>query len=120
MAFVTKPDRFGSDAIIQGRVADPHGFVTNHDAVDGLHGPITLYFSVTGLRQLAAKHPQVGLVLREEADAASAHANALQAEVDQLRARVAELEAREERIAGLSRDGFKVQRVMGRPTKEKA
>lgn len=113
--FVNKPDRFSQDVIVPGRVTDPNGFVTLHRSLDGLHGPIQVYFSVTGLRQIAEKHPQVGLVSRDEAAAETARANTLQAELDQANARIAELEANAERIAGFARDGFKVQKVVGRP-----
>jgi hypothetical protein len=116
--FVSKPDRFSSDIIIPGRVSDPDGFVTEHREIDGIAGPIKIFFSVTGLRQLAEKYPQVGLTSVERLNEAYDRANSLEAERDELRARVEELEAREERIAGLSRDGFKVQKVMGRPKVE--
>jgi hypothetical protein len=116
--FVSKPDRFSSDVIMPGRVSDPHGFVTEHRELDGLNGPIKVYFSVTGLRQIAERYPQVGLVSSDLLDKADAKLEQLAAEVAKLHARVEELEAREARIAGLSRDGFKVQKVMGRPPKE--
>jgi hypothetical protein len=116
--FVSKPDRFSSDIIIPGRVSDPDGFVTEHREIDGIAGPIKIFFSVTGLRQLAQKYPQVGLVPAERLGDLEDELHRLQDEVDRLQHRNEELEAREERIAGLSRDGFKVQKVMGRPKGE--
>lgn len=113
--FVNKPDRFSQDVIVPGRVTDPNGFVTLHRSLDGLHGPIQVYFSVTGLRQIAEKHPQVGLVPADDVRRLHLENDALRAELDQANARIAELEANAERIAGFARDGFKVQKVVGRP-----
>lgn len=121
MPFVDKPDRWSSDAIIPGRTVDPDGWVTEHTVIEGLHGPITLYFSVGGLRLLADRYPQVGLVSKAELTSRDhALAEALTA-VQQLKLERDELKAKLERISGLQRDGFKVARVQGRPpTKTKA
>lgn len=113
--FVTKPDRFSSDIIIPGRVADPVGFVTENRVVEGLTGPITIYFSVTGLRNLAGRYEQIGLVPREDYARVEQEADEAREEIQRLRARLEELEAKQERIIGLSKDGFKVQKQMGRP-----
>lgn len=118
MAFVRKPDRFSSCVIVPGRVSDPHGFVTDHRELDGINGPIKVYFSVTGLRQIADKHPQVGLVRVEKLDDARAEAERLAEELEAAQDRITELEAAHDRIAGFVKDGFKVQKVMGRPKKE--
>lgn len=115
MPFVAKPDRFSQDIIVPGRVTDPHGFVTEHREIDGLNGPIKVYFSVTGLRRLAERYPQVGLVPADRLKDVEDELHRLQDELEQTRDRALELEARTERIAGLSKDGFKVQKVMGRP-----
>jgi hypothetical protein len=118
MAFVRKPDRHSSCVIIPGRTADPHGFVTEHRELDGIGGPIKVYFSVSGLRQLAERHPQVGLVPAHKLEDAHRRIEQLEAELDNLRDRAAELEAQQERIAGIVKDGFKVQKMMGRPKQE--
>lgn len=118
MPFVTKPERFSSDIIIPGRVSDPHGFVTEHREIDLPGGLQMVHFSVTGLRQLASRYPQIGLVPEASFDEAVRVAAEAMAEAEQLRAQVAALEARQERIAGFAADGFKVQKVLGRP-KEK-
>jgi hypothetical protein len=121
MPFVAKPDRFSSDAIIPGRVDDPLGWVTEHTTLEGINGPITLYFSVTGLRQLAEKYPQIGLVSAEELETLTKELACVALSLEQAEARADEAEAKLERISGLQRDGFKVARVQGRPpTKQKA
>lgn len=83
--WVPKLDRFVSDIIIAGRTQDPQGFVTEHRSLDGLHGPIPVVFSVTGLRQLAKRHPQVGLVPKVDLDNALMQVHALEVERDQMR-----------------------------------
>lgn len=113
--FVARPDRFSSDAIIAGRVTDPDGFVTEHRELEGVNGPIKLFFSVAGLRQIADRYPQVGLVRAEVLEQAEEEGDAFKREAEQLRARVFALEAKQERIAGFAADGFKVQKVIGRP-----
>lgn len=118
MTWVPKPDRFGSDAIIAGRVSDPDGFITEHRALEGLHGDITLYFSVAGLRQMAAKHPQVGLVSKKEFDDAWNLILGLKNKVLEAEARVAELEAFKASVAGITREDYHIRKPMGRP-KEK-
>jgi hypothetical protein len=116
--FVSKPDRFSSDIIMPGRVHDDDGFITENRVIEGLTGPITIYFSVAGLRQLAARYPQLELVRTSDAMAALDEAEALREEVQRLQARVEELEANEERIIGLRKAGFTVQRKMGAPKKK--
>jgi DNA-binding ferritin-like protein len=113
--FVRKPDRFSSCVIVPGRTSDPEGFVTEHRELDGISGPIKVYFSVTGLRLLAERYPQVGLVPAEKLDAAKQRIEQLEADLDNIRERAAELETQQERIAGIVKEGFKVQKVMGRP-----
>lgn len=120
MAFVSKPDRFSSDVIIPGRTSDPDGFVTLHRELEGAQGPIKVYFSVAGLRQIAAAHPQVGLVSAGHAKDVEDELYRLQDELDRAQTRIAELEGRQERIAGFARDGFRVQKVQGRPPAKEA
>lgn len=115
MPFVTKLGRFSSDIIIPGRTSDPQGFVTEYREVEGVTGPLTIYFSVTGLRLLAQRYSQIGLVPAEVADANFQLALDLKNRVLELEAERDELLAKQERIAGLAQDGFKVQKVMGRP-----
>lgn len=119
MSFVSKPDRFGSCAIIPGRVSDDDGFATENTIIEGLHGPITLYFSATGVRQLAQRYPQLALVPKGQLELAREHL----ASTETLLAEAVEaLEAAEvqlDRISGLQREGFKVVRVMGRPPLKK-
>lgn len=79
----------------------------------------TPWIGLSTVRELALKHAdRVGLVEAERlADVEEAFSRA-QREVKRLNDRVAELEAKQNRIAGLVADGFKVQKVMGRPPKE--
>lgn len=118
MPIVSKPDRFSSCAIIPGRTADPEGFVTEHRDLEGLHGPITLYFSVTGLRQLADRYPRVGLVRAEQLGAAEEALDNALAEAARLKDYIAELERFKESVAGLTRHEYQIRKPMGRP-KEK-
>lgn len=115
MPFVRKPDRFSSDVIIPGRTSDPDGFVTEHRELDGIGGPIKVFFSVAGLRQLAKKYPQVELVPKADSDANFQLALDLKNKVLELEAERDELLAKQARIAGFAADGFKVQKMMGRP-----
>lgn len=118
MQFVRKPDRFGSDAIIPGRVADEDGFVDVQNTIDGLRGPVPIYLSVSGLRLIAERYPQVGLASRTAMSNAADLAEARWRQVQELEARNAELETQLERISGLAADGFTVVRKQGRPPKK--
>lgn len=120
MQFVDKPDRFSSDIIVAGRVRDDIGFVRLDGIIEGLTGPIVPFLSATGLRLIAKRFPQLGLV--DAADAAS-----VQLAYDQLRAELArvaaerdDLAAKLERINGLRKDGFQISRTQGRPRKVEA
>lgn len=115
MPFVRKPDRFSSDVIIPGRTSDPDGFVTEHRELDGIGGPIKVFFSVAGLRQLAKKYPQVGLVPATVAETLAAATTELHQRLADVTAERDELLAKQARIAGFAADGFKVQKMMGRP-----
>lgn len=118
MPFVAKPDRFSSCIIIPGRMADPDGFVTEHREIDGLMGPIKVYFSVAGLRQLAQRYPKVGLVPRNALDSALATIAAGQQQVAAMQERIDELEAFKASVAGVTREDYQIRRPIGRP-KEK-
>lgn len=115
MPFVSKPDRFSSDAIIPGRVSDPQGFVTEHTVIEGINGPVVLYFSVGGLQLLAERYPQIGLAPAAELDAKDEALTSALSEVMRLRLERDNLQGKLDRISGLQRDGFKVARVQGRP-----
>lgn len=108
-------DRFASDLIIPGRTSDPKGFIDLLSSVDGLRGPVAKVLSVTGLRDLAAKHPQIGLVTAETLEKAEAYSRELEDALLDANARVAELEEQAGKIAGLVKYGFVVKKVMGRP-----
>lgn len=79
----------------------------------------TPWIGLSTVRELALKHAdRVGLVEVERLEDAEEAFRRAQREVKRLNDRVAELEAKQNRIAGLVADGFKVQKVMGRPPKE--
>lgn len=118
MPFVDKPDRFSSDAIVPGRTSDPNGFVTEHTVIEGITGPVILYFSVSGIRQLAARYPQIALVPKSELDNMVARYGEVVSALDQVKAERDELREAHDRIAGLRRDGFTVQKKAGAPVKK--
>lgn len=118
MPFVSKPDRFSSDAIVPGRVTDPNGFITENTVIEGIHGPIILYFSVSGLRQLADRYKQIGLVPRKALELVKEEFDELEEEYNEAIRERDEAKAKLDRISGLQRDGFRVARVQGRPPKK--
>lgn len=120
MQFVDKPDRFSSDMIVPGRVRDDIGFVRLDSVVDGVTGPIVPYLSTTGLRLIASRFPQLGLVDADRARDAESALAALQEIHEKVTAERDELQAKLDRINGLRRDGFQISRVQGRPKKVEA
>jgi hypothetical protein len=111
MFHVSKPARHtapGSCVIIPGRHHDDLGFVDTTTELEGIGGPLRIYLSVTGLRQVAARLPQVGLVPVLDYERALAEADAAREEVQRLQTRLSEYEDQLGRISGLSREGFEV------------
>lgn len=117
--FTSKPDRFSSDLILAGRVSDEGGFIDLQNPLDMPSGFKQALLSITGLRQLAAKHPQIGLVPAEHLAAAEDRLAELEAEISRLQEVVTTHEEREARITGLAADGFTVTRRTG-PLPKKA
>lgn len=105
------------DLFSPARRSDPLGIVLGPQLDGGQ--TYTPWIGLTTVRELALKHAdKTRLVPAEQLyNARNAHAAAL-TEIQELRARVEELEAQQERIAGLTKDGYRVQKVMGRPKKE--
>lgn len=118
MQFVDKPDRFSSDVIVPGRVRDDIGFVRLDQVIDGVTGPIVPYLSATGLRLIADRYPQLGLVDAAEHDALQVEHESLKLDADELRAERDDLRAKLDRINGLRRDGFQISRTQGRPPRK--
>lgn len=114
--FVTRPTPHsapGACVIVPGRRADERGFVDTGTELDGLRGPLHIYLSAEGIRLLAQRHSQLGLV-DEATLRASEHRNAaLQEQLTAARAEVEQLRASQDRIAGLARDGFIVHKQKG-------
>lgn len=118
MQFVSKPDRFSSDIIIPGKIRDDSGFVRINTTLEGVTGPIVPYLSITGLRLIAQRVPEVGLVPRADLDSLQLAYDQLSELLDSaVEARDA-LQAKLDRINGLRKDGFQISRIQGRPRKE--
>ena len=102
------------DLFSPARLEDPRGVVLGAP-LDGGSSYVP-WIGLTTVRELALQHAdKVGLVERADLDVQIARTNALRDQNERLRARVEQLEEQQERIAGLVRDGFKVQKIMGRP-----
>lgn len=118
MPHVAKPDKFSQDIIIPGRVSDPDGFITEHREIEGLTGPIKVYFSVNGLRHLASKYPVIGLVPATEVALRDKQIADLESALTEANKELDALRAQTDRIAGFAAEGYRIQKIMGRP-KEK-
>jgi hypothetical protein len=102
------------DLFSPARRSDPLGVILGAP-LDGGQS-YTPWIGLSTVREIALKHAdKVGLVPVERLDDAEDEIGRWQNAAEQAQARVAELEATQDRIAGLARDGFKVQKVMGRP-----
>ncbi len=120
MLFASKPPAYsepGHCLILPAKRSDPEGGVQLQTQIEGLRGPLTLWLSYTGLRQLAEKHPRLGLVPREKLAKAEEERDLLETLLAASEAKVEQLEADAERIIGLRRAGYVVQKANGRPPK---
>lgn len=116
MHFQPKLDRFSQDLLLPGRLTDNRGWIVGDGFIEGLQGPIQRAVGVETIRQIAFRYPEeTGLTDVELANQQAIEIEVLEATVEELRAQIEQLEARQERISGLARDGFKVQKVQGRP-----
>src|ERR1044072_7802910 len=104
--FVAKPDRFSSDAIIPGKLTDERGFITEGHVIEGVRGPVQLFFSAEGIRQFARRYPQLGLVDSSKLDLSERARADAEARVLELEAEVARQKEALDRIAGLRTAGF--------------
>jgi hypothetical protein len=105
------------DVFTPARRSDARGVVLGAP-LDGAQA-YTPWIGLSTVRELALKFPdRVGLVERERLDEAQKLILSLKNTVLQLEADIDKLAAKNERIAGLVSDGFKVQRIQGRPPKE--
>lgn len=105
------------DLFSPARRGDERGIILGAP-LDGAQA-YTPWIGLSTVRELALKHPdRVGLVEKERLDAAVTLALELKDKVLELEAERDELRTNLERVAGLSKAGFKVQRVMGRPKKK--
>ena len=120
MLFVNKPNPYsmpGACVMIPGRTSDEVGFVDTTTELDGISGPIHIYLSATGLRRAAQQFKQLRLVDAGKLESVEAQLAEVLAQRDAAVERVDELEAIQDRIAGLKKAGFTVQKVQGRPKK---
>lgn len=107
----------GYDIFAPARRSDYRGVVMGTQ-LDG-NMVYTPWIGLSTVRELALKYQdRVGLVEREALDDALALFDAARDRIRVLEAQVAEAEAKNDRIAGLVSDGYKVQRVPGRPPKK--
>lgn len=104
------------DLFAPARRSDERGVVLGA-ALDGGQSYVP-WIGLSTVRELALKYPdQVGLVDVDLLIDANVALSRAELEIQALKLQVADLEAKQERIAGLVADGYKVQRVMGRPKK---
>lgn len=117
MLYARKPMPYsepGHCLILPGKRSDEDGGIQLQTQLEGIRGPIVGWLSFTGLRQIAAKHESLGLVPRAERDEAVERAEVAEGKLADAEARIAELEADQERIVGLRRAGFTVQKTQPR------
>lgn len=124
MRFADRPQRFsqpGSCIVLPGRVVDEKGGVLLDTEIEGLHGTVNLWISYEGIHAIARKIPELNLSEADQADAklqTSLDENAaLKAQVEQLQGELADTKAHLDRIAGLRRAGFTIQKKSGAPKK---
>lgn len=110
----------GDCIVIPGRRSDDGGYYQFETTYDGLQGIITPYISATGIRRLAQKWPEAGLVPSEDLDRLTEAYAALELENAVLRAELDHLVAFRENLAGVAADGFRVQKRMGPKSQAKA
>lgn len=121
MPFATKISPFQApdyDVFSPARRSDPRGVILGAP-LDGAKAYVP-WIGLSTVRELALKYSSVGLVPVEDLDAAHEFLENERALLRQANKRIEELEAQQERIAGLALDGFRVQKIMGRPKKEVA
>lgn len=125
MRFADRPQRFsqpGSCVVLPGRVVDERGGVQLDTEIEGLHGTVNLWISYEGLHAIARKLPELNLIEADQQEAklqTSLDENAaLKAQVEQLQGELAEANEHLDRIAGLRRAGFTIQRKSGAPKKK--
>jgi hypothetical protein len=119
MPLATKISPFNApnyDVFTPARRSDERGVVLGAP-LDGSQAYVP-WIGLTTVRELALKHAdRVGLVPVEELRDALTEATNWKIKFDEAQAALEEAQARNDRIAGLVAEGFKVQRVMGRPKK---
>lgn len=117
MLFARKPPAYsdpGHCLILPGKRSDEDGGIQLQTQLDGIRGPITGWLSFTGIRQIADRHPELGLSKTADLEAATERAEIAEGKLADAEARIAELEADQERIIGLRRAGFTVQKTQSR------
>lgn len=116
--FAEKMDRFGRELSVN-KQTDQSGYLLVSQDFDTLTGRQNLWLSVSMLRQWAARIPQLELAPQDELDSAREANSQLTAALAQEKARADEAEGKLARITGLSKDGYKVTRLQGRPPRQK-
>lgn len=93
--FTEKPDRFSKDLIL-GKRLDPNGFINLNGTIPGIRGEVRKYLSISALRQLAARHREIGLSPTVDLDEAKRTIMRLENQLRNANERAAELELRVE------------------------
>lgn len=107
----------GYDVFQPARRSDRRGIVLG-SPLDGGHSYVP-WIGISTIRELALKHrARTGVVDAAELDAVVGILEDTERELAQARERLAELEATQERITGLAKSGFRIQRTQGRTTKK--
>lgn len=114
MEFVSKMDRFGREVTVN-KQTDQEGYLLLAHDFDTLNGRQNLYISVSMLRQLAGRNPQLGLSPTDELESARDANAQLAHALAQEKARADEAEGKLDRVNGMAKAGYKVVRQQGRP-----
>lgn len=119
MHFVPKLDRFSQDLMLPGNVHDNDGWVHNGTIDLQANQNAARAVSIKFMREAARRIPEVGLVERSELELAIQRAEDAERLLAESNRALETAEAKLDRIQGLARDGFRVQRQLGRPPVKK-
>lgn len=113
MRFAKNLDRFSQDLMLQGNTTDPDGFVVGDGTISTLNGEIPRAVSIKFLREAARRVPELRLIDRDEYDGVVDLLADAEGERDEARRQRDELQETLDRITGLTREGFDIQKRRG-------
>lgn len=117
MPFLQRRNPFSEpsfDVFVPARRNDPLGIIEGV-ALEG-NKRFVPWIGVSTIRELALKHAdKTHLVDADELALAKQHLAATEELLAQAQHNIDQLEAQQARISGLARDGYKVQKIQGRP-----